>query len=306
MLLEDLKEEFLLSQRILNRTEGTVYNHSYTLKRSIDYWKEVHSIAEVEEIKITHVKQLILFWQKADKEKPITINGSIARLKVFFNYCVDEGYIGEFDNPTRRIKNLKEEKTVIVSFSDAEVKRIIACCNGKTYSNIRDRLILMMLFDTGIRVTELISLKPSDIRSNGILIHGKGSKERVIYISPALKRQMKKYEIAKKERFKHKDTVEIAEYYFINQSAEQLSRSRINKILNLYAAKARVREEVRVSPHTCRHYFAHSQLRNGLDVYSLSRLMGHYDTSITTEYLRGVEDEMIIRKGIQTSPLMNL
>lgn len=70
--------------------------------------------------------------------------------------------------------------------------------------------------------------------------------------------------------------------------------------------KGKGRKEIRCSPHTCRHYFAQSQLRNGLDVYSLSRLLGHEDISITKRYLQGMQDENIIEMSIKTSPLMNL
>ena len=187
-----------------------------------------------------------------------------------------------------------------------KVKRILESCKGNSYSNIRDKLILMMLFDLGIRVSELTHLKESDIKENHILIHGKGDKERFLYISPILRKQIIKFKYSKKNRFIQKLSHELDDYFFINQSGKQLSRSRINKIPNEHAEKANVRDEIRVSPHTCRHYFAHAQLRNGLDVYSLSRLMGHYDTSITSEYLRGLNDRDVLVKGVQSSPLTNI
>lgn len=164
----------------------------------------------------------------------------------------------------------------------------------------------MMLFDLGIRVSELTHLKNMDIKEGHILIQGKGDKERALYISPILRKQIIKFENAKKKRFSHKSIHEIDDNFFINQSGRQLSRSRINRILNECASKTHIRDEIRVSPHTCRHYFAHAQLRNGIDVYSLSRLMGHYDTSITSEYLRGLNDHDVLLKGIQSSPLINM
>lgn len=85
-----------------------------------------------------------------------------------------------------------------------------------------------------------------------------------------------------------------------------MSRSRINSVLNEHADLANVRKSIRVSSHTCRRYFAHAQLRNGQNVYNLSRLMGHYDTRISTEYLRGITDEDVVESGIKTSTLSNL
>lgn len=136
-----------------------------------------------------------------------------------------------------------------------------------------------------------------------ITINGKGSKQRQIYISKIMRRYTRKYEELKIERFKHKHESEIEDYYFLDQSAMRLSRSRINKILKAHCKNAGVRKEVRCSLHDCRHYFAHKQLKNGLDIYSLSRLMGHYDTQITSNYLRGLETETILEVGIIKSTL---
>jgi len=132
-----------------------------------------------------------------------------------------------------------------------------------------------MLFDTGVRVFELSNIKYHDVARRHILIHDKGSKQRLVYISNIMRKYMRKYEELKKERFKRRSQDEIENYYFLDQSAVKLSHSRINKILKEHCMNAGVREEVRCSPHDCRHYFAQKQLRNGIDVYSLSRLMGH-------------------------------
>jgi len=201
------------------------------------------------------------------------------------------------------LRNLKEEKRIIHTFTDEEVKRILRDVQEGTYSNVRDKLILIFLFDTGIRVSELCDIKVSDVSVRHIVIRGKGSKQRLIYISKLMRRYMTKYEALKKLRFKKNHPNEIEDYYFLDQSAMRLSRSRINKILKEHCRNAGVRKEVRCSPHDCRHYFAHKQLKNGLDIYSLSRLMGHYDTQITSNYLRGLETEKILEVGRIKSPL---
>lgn len=121
---------------------------------------------------------------------------------MFFNELVDDGLLDEMTNPMRRIRNLKEEKRIIQTFTDEEVKRIIRDVPEETYSNIRDKLILIFLFDTGIRVSELCDIKVTDVSVRYIVIHGKGSKQRLIYISKLMRRYMTKYEAYKKVRFK--------------------------------------------------------------------------------------------------------
>lgn len=152
---------------------------------------------------------------------------------------------------------------------------------------MREKLILIMLFDTGIGVSELCSINDADIARRHILIHGKGSKERMIYISKTMRRYMRKYEKLKATRFFRKESDEVEDYYFLDQSSKKLHRSRINKILKEHCQRVGVRKEVRCSPHDCRHYFAQKQLRNGIDIYSLSQLLGYFDTQMTTKYLRG-------------------
>lgn len=302
----ELIDDFQLNQQIEGRKEEYIYLCTYRLNRWNNYMKSEFHVEDAEEVKPIHIKKYIQLCQHMAVEKNITINGSLATLRVFFNYLVTEEYLDEFENPIRKIKNLREEKRVIITFNDDEVKRIIGDVKDKTYSNIRDKLILIMLFDTGIRVSELCNIKVSDVSIRHILIHGKGSKQRLVYISKIMRKYMRKYEALKSERFKNRHKDDIAENYFLDQCAEQLSRSRINKILKEHCNNVGVRKGVRCSPHDCRHYFAQKQLRNGLDVYSLSRLLGHFDTQITANYLRGLDQETILNMGRIKSPLNNL
>lgn len=76
--------------------------------------------------------------------------------------------------------------------------------------------------------------------------------------------------------------------------------------MHIAGEQAKVSDTIRCSPHTCRHTFAQMQLKNGLDIYALSRLMGHTNISITQRYLEGIKDREILKAGNKTSPLMNL
>ena len=302
----EVLDDYHLTQKIEGKKPKYIEICAIRLKRWKAFMLSEFEIEDVESVRAIHIKSYIQMCQGTGKEINSTINNNIATLRVFFHYLVDEEYIEELENPIRRIKNLKEEKTVIVTFNDDEVKRILNDVKEETYSNLRDKLILILLFDSGVRVSELCDIKINDVARKHILIHGKGSKQRLVYISNLMRRYMRKYEKAKEERFKRKETDEIEDYYFLDQSAKRLSRSRINKILKEHCNNVGVRKEVRCSPHDCRHYFAQKQLRNGIDIYSLSRLMGHFDTQITSKYLRGLEQEDILEIGRLHSPLNNI
>ncbi|NLK23482.1 MAG: site-specific integrase [Clostridiales bacterium] len=94
--------------------------------------------------------------------------------------------------------------------------------------------------------------------------------------------------------------------YFLSSRNKPLTTEAVERIVKLAGEGVKVRKEIRCSPHTCRHYFAQAQLRNGLDVYSLSRLLGHENINITKRYLQGLKDEEVLELGVKSSPLMNL
>lgn len=178
---------------------------------------------------------------------------------------------------------------------------------GYGYSNYletRNKCIMAVLFDTGIRNLELCSLGILAVKDTVIYIKGKGRKERVVPISPMLKKIMIKYERTREEYIK--DSIIRDDAYFLSYRGRRMTGEAVERVVKLCGKESKVRKEIRCSPHTCRHYFAQSQLRNGLDVYSLSRLLGHEDISITKRYLQGMQDENIIEMSIKTSPLMNL
>lgn len=227
-------------------------------------------------------------------------------MKVFFKFLVEMEVIEKAHNPAANIKNLKEGRIVISTFTDDEVKRIIDSTGSATYSNIRDKTILIFLFETGVRVSELVGIRNTDVFLDRIFIRGKGSHERYVYISKKMRRQMKRFERARKLRFAKTPLNMIGDYYFLNQEADGMSRSNVNKILRRAGKKAEVRKEIRCSPHDCRHYFAQKQIKQGIDVYSLSRLLGHSSIDITTQHLRGLQMDDIINIGRRTSPLRDI
>ena len=96
---------------------------------------------------------------------------------------------------------MKQPKTKILTFSEDEIRRLLNHFNGRDFMSIRNRTILAMFFDTGIRLTELMTLKPEQIHEEYILIHGKGNKERLVPVSPYLAKALMQYQRAKEGYF---------------------------------------------------------------------------------------------------------
>ncbi|WP_225216158.1 tyrosine-type recombinase/integrase [Psychrobacillus faecigallinarum] len=130
--ISELIDDFKINQQIQGRKEKYMELTTYRLNRWLTFMVEEYSITEIEDVTPRHIKEYIRHCLSLGVEKAITINSSIATLRVFFNGLVDEEWIDEFKNPMRRIKNLKEEKRIIKTFTDEEVKRILCDVEEET------------------------------------------------------------------------------------------------------------------------------------------------------------------------------
>ncbi|MGG0275946.1 tyrosine-type recombinase/integrase [Bacillus rhizoplanae] len=303
MLLEDIYKEFLYDLEIKNFSIRTIKGYRNNNRAFLNFLKNEFDIDEVDEIMTKHIKAYLMNL----KNKGLTesyINGIHKNLRSFFRFCIEEGYITEKRNPILGVKWMKEPKVIIKTFTDEEVKKMLNAYTGNTYLEMRNKLIIMFFVDLGIRNLELSSLTHLDVMETIIKIQGKGNKERHLYISPLLKKYMIKYERIKEMYFK--DKMMIVSNYFLSRNGKALTNTAVEIIVKTAGERAKVRKIIRCSPHTLRHYYAQKQLRLGLDVYSLSRLLGHESTIITNRYLQSLQDEKIIEIARSTSPLMNL
>ena len=301
MLLSDCIEEFQVDCELRRLSKRTIKGYVNNNLLFATYLKNEFDIEDVEQVKPPHIKQYALYLSKTD-HKPTYINGILKCIRAFFKYCTSEELISR--NPSLRVPWQKEGQVLIETFTDDEVKRLLDAFDYSSYLQARNKLILTIAFDTGARNTEICNILCSDIHDNTILIHGKGNKERNVPISPYLRKVMIRYERLKAVFFKNK----ILKYdnYILSRTAKPLTKEAIEHIFNQANEVAKVRSEIRCSPHTARHYFAQANLKNGLDVYSLSRLMGHCSVNITKTYLQSLKDKEIVSMACLTSPLMNL
>ncbi len=301
MLLEDLAEEFKFHCECRKLSPQTIRNYQIQIKYLLRYLQEEHEIVQLESVTPKHIKQFLLLMQKRGR-KPQYINDLLKAFKCFFKYLYEESYTQDVITDT--VKKVRQPKVIIQTFNDSEVKRMINYFNGYDYLSIRNKAIICMFFDTGIRLNELITLTDDQIHSDYILIHGKGDKERVVPKSPFLAKWIFKYQNVRTSYFSRK----VIKYQnvFLSKNGKPLTHEAIEKVIRDTGVACEVRSEVRCSPHTLRHTFAQMQLKNGLDLYALSRLMGHESISITQRYLEGLKDREVLKAGTKTSPLMNL
>ncbi len=207
-----------------------------------------------------------------------TVSRNIASLKAFYHYMTEEGIVSE--DISEKLKAPKIEKKIPEIMTPDEVVRLLEQPSGSSLKEIRDKAMLELLYATGIRVTELITLKLSDInmQMNFILCRDR-TKERVIPFGTAAKNALTKYLSGTRDAMLENKTSDIL---FVNCSGQPMSRQGFWKLIKFYAKKADIKADI--TPHTLRHSFAAHLVENGADLRSVQEMLGHSDISTTQIY----------------------
>ena len=301
MLAKECLDEFKVEcdlRRLSPRMTKGYYNNTALF---LNFLKKHDSLYQLEEIRHQHIKKYVQHLLEKQLS-PSYINGILKCLRAFFKYACEEDYIGT--NPAAKVSWQREGKVVIQTFTDEEVLSLLGVFDFSSYLSARNKVILAIAFDTGARKTEICEIKETDIRDNVILIHGKGNKERHVSLTPYLKKALMKYIRIKRLYFDDKCIPH--QNLLLSRTGRPLTKEALEHIFHNAGMYTSIRKEIRCSPHTARHYYAQANLRNGLDVYSLSRLLGHESINITKRYLQSLQDYNIVEMAVKTSPLKNL
>lgn len=302
MLNADVLKEFIFDCKMRKLSDRTIKSYQNNNLALFHFIKDEYSITELEEINHLHVKGYIQYL--TDKKlSEIYINTIVRTFRAYFRYAVEEHYI--LKNPIDKIKKQKEPIIIINSFTNEEVKRMIQYYRGSKFLDMRNQLIMIILFDTGIRCSELCGLKISDVRDTYINIMGKGKKIRHVPITAIINKYLVRYLRVRESYIKDKINY-CDEFLFLSQKGKLLTVETIERVVLECGNNSNVRNEIRISPHTCRHYYAQTQLKNGCDLFTVSKLLGHTNINVTKRYLQSMHDDDTLVMGARTSPLMNL
>ena len=289
-------EEFLYAKKIENQTERTLRGYNNALNLFAKWLEKEWTIDELEKIRVVHLKQYVAYHLKMG-HKATYVNGIIKILRAFFKYTNGEDYT---DIAYEKVAWVREEKPVIKAFSAQDARQLLEYYDNKSYLSCRNRTIITMFLETGIRCKELIDMQPEDIKENYILIHGKNHKERLVPITPYLGKQLAKYRVRIEHQFELKSP---DNNFFLSVKGKKLTNSAIERLIKIAGQGI---QDARVSPHTFRHFYAQTQLKNGMDIYTLSRLLGHEKVSITQIYLQNMQDAQIVENAVNRSVIASL
>lgn len=269
--IEDFESYLLLEKKY---SKNTIVSYQNDLSKFKEYF-----IKEKKSLKSLDNNDLKAYVQSINKSMSAkSVSRNISTLKSFYKFLMIEKYVNK--SPLTNVVNPKVKKELPKVLSEEEVIKLLDFQITDNYG-YRNKAMLELMYSSGLRVSELINLKMTDVdlELEVVRIFGKGSKERIIplgaYASLALKDYITYYRgsLLKKKN---------SDYLFLNSRGDKMTRQAFFKILKKIAKEQGIKTEF--SPHTLRHSFATHLLKHGADLRSIQELLGHSDVSSTQIY----------------------
>lgn len=231
-------------------------------------------------------KKYLMYLYEEKKEKATSVSRKISSIRSFYRYLNNQNVVKS--NPFQLLNLPKKEKKLPRYFEYNELLDLFEVPDINTPLGKRNRLILEMLYATGVRVGELVNIKVSDINLNDkkITILGKGNKERIVYYNDVTSKYLKKY----LSEARIKLNINKSDYLFLNYRGGKLTTRGIQDVLNKIITKTSLNKKI--SPHMLRHSFATHLLNEGCDLLSVQQLLGHSSLSATSIYTHVTTDRM--------------
>ena len=285
--LKTYVDKFLYYEEVITgKSYNTIKSYKKDIMQFIDYLDEYEEIDEFENVETITFRSFIAYLNSTSKENnderkvvsKRSINRKISALRTFFKYLQEKKIVKT--NKVNYITMPKFEKELPNVLGREDINKLRDAVNTSKITGIRDRLIIELLYSSGIRASELIDLNEYmiNIEERELRVIGKGNKERITFFSENSKKWLEKYIEEKKRKYSNysKDVV------FTNSRGEKLTTRSLRRLIADYAKKAGLQKEV--TPHVFRHTFATELLNNGVDIRYLQELLGHSSISTTQVY----------------------
>jgi len=270
-------QSYLKIERGLSK--NTIANYTFDLERLCAFLHDNHISVAPENIAEETIQQFIYAVSKEVNARSQA--RIISGLKSFFSYLIFEDY--RADSPMELIEAPKIGRKLPDTLTVEDIDNLIAAVDLSTPEGERNRAILETLYSCGLRVSELISLKISDLffDEGFVKITGKGNKQRFVPIAQSTQRYIESYKNHVRNHLNiakgHEDTL------FLNRRGKQLTRAMVFTIIKTLAVAINLQKNI--SPHTLRHSFATHLLENGADLRSIQMMLGHESITTTEVYV---------------------
>ncbi|SDI97013.1 site-specific tyrosine recombinase XerD [Salimicrobium halophilum] len=258
-------------------SKNTVQSYKRDLRQYLSHLEKEESVTGFDQVNRQQIMNYL--YTLNDKGKsPSTIARLLSSIRLFHQFLVREKKSGK--DPSLHIETPKKDRKLPKILSSTDVEKLLGL-PVKDDLTARNKAMLEMLYATGLRVSEMVALKVSDLHLTMGFVRciGKGNKERIVPLGDMAKEAISEYLNGPRQRLvKQKSTEEL----FVNHHGNPLSRQGFWKILKAVAKDVGVTEEI--TPHTLRHSFATHLLENGADLRAVQEMLGHADISTTQIY----------------------
>lgn len=253
----------------------TINSYRVDLLQFQTFLNETDPSLVITEVKHKKIREWILHLVEDDKSSR-SVNRKITTLKSFYKYLLQQGK--SKINPAVGIESLKSDKRLPVFVKEEHIEFLFDDIDfGTGYENHRNKIILELLYMTGIRLSELINLKDTDVSLSAmsLKVTGKRNKQRIIPMSKNFTSKLKSY-------IEDKNTIFSGSYLFLTGKGEKLYPKLVYRLVNKYLSL--VSTQKKKSPHVLRHSFATHMLNNGADLNAIKEVLGHANLSATEIY----------------------
>jgi len=283
-------ETFLISCRVDELSPRTIVDYQQKVSSFIRFAVE-NSAAAPPDVTTHHVRLFLLSLQ--DRCSAITVKDYYTALHRFFNWLVAEGVIEV--NPMAKIRKPRVPQKIINTFTDQHIMALLKMCDTGTFTGLRNRAMVIMLIDTGLRLSELASIQLGDIDiEHGLIkVMGKGAKERFVAFGKRAQKAVLKYLLAR-----HDDHTCL----WVTEERQPMQSRGIQIMIRRLGQRAEL-QGVRCSPHTFRHTFATRSLLNGGGQRFVQSLLGHSSGRMTENYIRSIDSTHATEAHKKFSPV---
>lgn len=258
-------------------SRNTEVSYERDLKKMVQFLEQ-QGITDVTQITATNLNSYMLYLERENFASS-TVSRSVASMRAFFQYLYKENIIKT--DPSGNLKPPKVEKKAPEILTIEEVDLLLRQPSKESPKGIRDKAMLEILYATGIRVSELIHLKVSDVNlPMGYITCTENGKERIIPFGNVSKKALTAYLSGSRDSLLGAHDCDTL---FMNCSGRPMSRQGFWKVLKSYAKEAKITADI--TPHTLRHSFATHLIQNGADLKSVQEMLGHADISSTQIYV---------------------
>jgi len=291
--LERNYQAFLLSCQVSGLSPATIRYYQYMIGAFINFCLQT-GITTLQEITTTQVRLFLLKLQQTNNS--ISVHDYYRAVKRFFNWLIEEGIAKK--SPLQTIKPPKQQVSLVKPFSNQDIHNMLALFSGDSFLELRNRAMILLFLDTGLRLAELANIKIGeiDVKAETIKVMGKGARQRLVRMGKTTQMALLRYMLSRKDQHRA---------LWVTEEFKPMTRDGVRITIVTLCHRANI-QGAKCGPHTFRHTAAIHYLRNGGSEFTLQIMLGHSTLKMTRRYVSSLGAEDMIKAHQAASPVDNM